>query len=558
MLQFSRWKTIAIALTVLVSVLFSLPNILSRGLQDVLAPYGMRPMTLGLDLQGGVNVLLEVDRKDMTAKLQQQLASDVRAALRDAKIAYGGIQRIAGGVSVKVTKPDDIERAKTVLQGLQQPLQGGVLSAGTPSNLFSLRESGGAFTLSLQDAGFAAKISAALTQSAQIFTNRINSLGTTEATIQQYGGDKIQIQYPGLDDTGKLLRLLSGTGKLTFQLVCEEQPSAASQQPPPDCEAYPEKDNVDAALAAKRANGGDAALTEVELKALPQMWVQTGTRATVDGADLNDAQPSFDQNNRPVVSFRFNQKGALRFGKLTAENVNKPFAIVLDSVVQSSPVINEPILGGAGQISGNFTVESTGELAIVLRSGALPAKWNVTQETLVGPSLGAESVRAGFLACLIGLIGVMLFMLIPYGLFGVFANVALLMNLLMLIAIMSFFGFTLTLPGIAGILLTLGMAVDSNVLIYERIREEWKNGRSALSAIEVGFKSALGTVLDANVTTLIAAVALFGVSSPGSPVQGFAVTLALGIFTTMLTAFTFTRLMVALWVHLRRPKEINL
>jgi protein-export membrane protein SecD len=276
----------------------------------------------------------------------------------------------------------------------------------------------------------------------------------------------------------------------------------------------------------------------------------------VDGADLNDAQPAFDQNNRPIVSFRFNQKGAVRFGKLTAENVGKPFAIILDDVVQSYPVINEPILGGAGQISGSFSVEETASLAIVLRSGALPAKLTIVEERTVGPSLGADSVRAGFVACAIGLVGVMAFMFLPYGFFGLVANLALLANLLLLIAAMSFFGFTLTLPGIAGILLTLGMAVDSNVLIYERIREEWRNGRTALSAIETGFKAALGTVLDANITTLIAAVVLFGIGS--GPVRGFAVTLAIGIFTTMFTAFTITRMIVALWVKRSRPKEIHL
>ena len=558
MLHFARWKTIAIFLTVALAALFTLPNILNSSQQQLVERYGLRPMTLGLDLQGGVNVLLEVDQKDMTTQLQKQLASDVRAALRDAKIAYGGIQRVGTGVSVKVTKPEQLEEARRILRTLIQPLQGNLLTGGTPINLYGLAEEADTFTFAVQDDGLAAKISSAIGQSIQIFTSRINGLGTTEASIQQYGGDKILIQYPGLDDTSKLLRLLQGTGKLYFQLVCEDQPTAANQNPPPDCDAFPNKEDVDAALAAKRAAGDTTPLTENEISALRQLWVQTGSRATVDGADLNDAQPSFDQSNRPVVTFRFNQKGAVRFGKLTADNVNKPFAIVLDGVVQSAPVINEPILGGSGQISGNFSVEETGELSIVLRSGALPAKFVVTQETLVGPSLGAESVRAGFLACVIGLIGVMIFMLLPYGLYGIFANIALLANLLMLIAIMSFFGFTLTLPGIAGILLTLGMAVDSNVLIYERIREEWKNGRSALSAIEVGFTAALGTVLDANITTLIAAVALFGVSSPGSPVQGFAVTLALGIFTTMFTAFSFTRLVVALWVQRARPKEINL
>jgi len=554
--HFSRWKTIAIFVVVALAALFSLPNVLTPDQQRALAPYGIRPMTLGLDLQGGVNVLLEVDRKDMTAQLQQQLASDVRSVLRDAKIGYGGIQRVGTGVTVKITKPEDFERAKTSLSGLLQPLQGNLLTGGATVNLYALTEEQGSFTFAVRDDGLNTRIGSAIRQSLTIFAKRINGLGTTEPVIQQQGTDRIVIQYPGLKDTKQLLDIISGTGKLSFQIVCEDQPTAANQNPPQDCVGYPNKDDFDRLLAEKKAANSAAAPTEDEIRKLPQMWVQTGTRATVDGADLTDAQPSFDQNNRPVVTFRFNQKGAVRFGKLTAENVNKPFAIVLDGVVQSAPVINEPILGGSGQISGNFTVEETGNLSIILRSGALPARFVVAEERTVGPSLGTESVKAGFIACMVGLVGVMIFMFIPYGFLGLVANIALLSNLLMLVALMSFFGFTLTLPGIAGILLTLGMAVDSNVLIYERIREEWKNGRSAMSAIDVGFKSALGTVLDANITTLIAAVVLFGIGS--GPIRGFAVTLAIGIFTTMFTAFTLTRLVVALWVHYRRPKEINL
>ncbi len=554
-MQFSRWKTIAIFVIVALAALFTVPNILTPAQQQMLAPYGFRPMTLGLDLQGGVNVLLEVDRKDMTTQLQQQLASDIRSALRDAKIGYSGIQRVGTGATVKITKPEDVEKARTSLTALVQPQQGGLLTGGVPINLYALSENQGSFTFAIEEKGLETRIGSAIRQSLGIFSNRINGLGTTEPVIQQQGTDRIVIQYPGLKDTRQLLDIISGTGKLSFQIVCEEQPSGPNQNPPQDCVGFPNKEDFDRLIAEKKA-AGSAAPTAEEIQALPQMWVQTGTRATVDGADLNDAQPSFDQNNRPVVTFRFNQKGAVRFGKLTAENVNKPFAIVLDGVVQSAPVINEPILGGTGQISGNFTVEETGKLSIILRSGALPARFVVAEERTVGPSLGTESVKAGFIACLVGLVGVMIFMFLPYGFFGLIANLALLANLLMLVALMSFFGFTLTLPGIAGILLTLGMAVDSNVLIYERIREEWKNGRSAMSAIDVGFKSALGTVLDANITTLIAAVVLFGIGS--GPIRGFAVTLAIGIFTTMFTAFTLTRLVVALWVHWRRPKEINL
>jgi protein-export membrane protein SecD len=256
------------------------------------------------------------------------------------------------------------------------------------------------------------------------------------------------------------------------------------------------------------------------------------------------------------VSFRFNTRGAERFAKLTRDNVGRPFAIVLDEKVVSYPNINEPILGGSGQISGNFTVQETNDLAVVLRSGALPAKLTIVEERTVGPSLGSDSIRAGLIASMIGLVLVLAFMIFGYGLFGIFANVALLINLLGLIALMSFFGFTLTLPGIAGIVLTMGMAVDSNVLIYERIREEWRNGRSAMSAIETGFKAALGTIWDANLTTLVAALALFGVGS--GPIRGFAVTLFIGIVTTMLTAFALTQFIVAIWVKYKRPREVPL
>ncbi|MBM3520374.1 MAG: protein translocase subunit SecD, partial [Alphaproteobacteria bacterium] len=317
------------------------------------------------------------------------------------------------------------------------------------------------------------------------------------------------------------------------QLVCDSQPAAEGQTPPPDCRALPMKDQPSQIL-----------------------WVQTSSRATVDGADLNDARAAFGQNNDPVVTFRFNTRGAERFARLTRENVGKPFAIILDDVVVSAPRINEPILGGSGQISGNFSTEETSDLAVVLRSGALPAKLTIVEERTVGPSLGSDSIRAGLIASVIGLAGVVAFMMLVYGIFGIFANLALFANLLMLMALMSVFGFTLTLPGIAGIVLTMGMAVDSNVLVYERIREEWRNGRTALNAIETGFRAALATILDANITTLIAGAVLFGIGS--GPVRGFAITLSIGILTTVFTAFTLTKLIVSWWVKATRPKEVPL
>jgi protein-export membrane protein SecD len=412
-------------------------------------------------------------------------------------------------------------------------LTGGLMSSGLAVNLFDLATDGEALSFTFSEQGLDAKVAVAIGQSLKIVENRINALGTSEPTIQQQGKDRIAIQLPGVQNPDQVKDVIGRTAKLTFQLLCQEQPTGANQNPSQECLALPVKDVPGQML-----------------------WVQTSSRATVDGADLTDAQPSFDQNNQSVVSFRFNQKGSLRFGKLTAENVGKPFAIILDNVVVSYPNINEPILGGSGQISGNFSTEEASNLAVVLRSGALPAKLTIVEERTVGPSLGSDSIRAGVFASIVGLIGVLLFTLFVYHLFGLFANVALIINLLMLIAIMSFFGFTLTLPGIAGIVLTMGMAVDSNVLVFERIREEWRNGRTALNAIETGFKAALATIIDANLTTLIAAVVLFGVGS--GPVRGFAITLSVGIITTVFTAFTMTRLIVAWWVRYARPKEVPL
>jgi protein-export membrane protein SecD len=554
MFHYPRWKIIAILASVLVAAILAMPNILPPTSKQYVADhYGLRPLTLGLDLQGGSNILMEIDHKDLIDKLQQQLSSDIRGTLRDAKVGYSGIAKIENGVTVRITKPEDLAKAKTELEKLLQPLDAGLFSTGSRINLYKLTSVDQQFTYNIDPPGLDAKVAAAIKTILKIMESRVNNSGTTEPIIQQQGKDRIVIQLPGLQNPERLKKLLEGTGKLTFQLVCAEQPSSTSALPPPDCKSLPLNEDVE---KIRKARPDGPPPTEAELKALPQMWVQTASRATVDGADLSDAQPSFGQSNEPLVTFTFNQKGSVRFGKLTQENIDKPFAIILDDIVMSAPVIRSAILGGTGQISGNFTIDQTNDLSITLRSGALPAKMTIVEERTVGPSLGADSINAGLVASLAGLIFVMAFIMLPYGFFGLIANLALLINLLMLIAIMSLFGFTLTLPGIAGIVLTLGMAVDSNVLIYERIREEWRNGRTAMGAIETGFKAALATVVDANVTTLIAAVVLFGVGS--GPIRGFAVTLGVGILTTMFTAFTMTRFFVAVWVNRNRPKEINL
>ena len=533
MLNITRWRVIAILASIVLAAILALPNVLPDDLQAKLREWNLRPVTLGLDLQGGSNVLLEVDRPDLLDKLSRQLSSDVRNTMRDAKIGYSGLTRADNEVRVRITKPEDVDRAETELRKLLNPLESGMFGAGGAVNLFDLSRDGQQFTFSFSPQGLDAKIALAVSQSLKIVENRVNALGTSEPVIQQQGKDRIVVQLPGIQNPDQVKDVIGRTAKLTFQLLCEAQPATQNQNPPPECQSFPLKDDPNR-----------------------NMWVQSSSRATVDGGDLVDARGAFDQNNNPVVSFRFNTKGAERFAKLTRDNVGRPFAIILDEKVVSYPNINEPILGGAGQISGNFTVQETNDLAVVLRSGALPAKLTIVEERTVGPSLGSDSIRAGVIASMIGLVLVLGFMIFGYGLFGLFANVALLVNLLALIALMSFFGFTLTLPGIAGIVLTMGMAVDANVLIYERIREEWRNGRSALSAIETGFKAALGTIWDANLTTLVAALALFGVGS--GPIRGFAVTLFIGIVTTMFTAFALTQLIVAIWVKWKRPREVPL
>jgi protein-export membrane protein SecD len=533
MMHFARWKVFSIIGAVLVAIVLASPNVLPKSAQDLLRPYGLRPVTLGLDLQGGINILLEIDRADLKVRLTDQIVGDIRAALREAKIGYNGINRFDNGVRVRITKPEDVDKAQVELKKLAQPLDGGLFGATATPSLFDVALQDQQFTFTFSEQGIDTKVASAVGQSLKIVEKRVNPDGVVEATIQQQGKDRIVVQLPGVQDSQEIKRRLDQTAKLTFQLVCEAQPTADGQTPPPECKALKLKESPDKSL-----------------------WVQTSSRATVDGADLVDARGAFDQQNQPVVSFRFNTKGAERFAKLTRDNVGKPFAIVLDDIVVSYPRINEPILGGSGQISGNFTVQESNDLAIVLRSGALPAKLSIVEERTVGPSLGSDSIKAGFNASIIGLVLVMIFMVVAYGLFGFFANLALLVNLVLLLAVMSFVGFTMTLPGIAGIVLTMGMAVDSNVIIFERMREEWRHGRSALSSIETGFKSAFATIFDSNFTAFIAAVVLFGVGS--GPVRGFAITHAIGILSTVFTAYTVTQLIVSVWVRWAKPKEVPL
>jgi preprotein translocase subunit SecD len=370
-------------------------------------------------------------------------------------------------------------------------------------------------------------------QSVEIIGKRVNQLGLVEPSIQRQGNDRILVQVPGLGDPQQLLDILGKTAKLTFRLVDSSMPAdqALQGRPPPESEV----------VYGSRAEGREPYLLE--------------KRIIVSGEELTDAQPGFDQRtNEPIVTFKFNSSGARKFAQVTQENVGRPFAIVLDDEVISAPVIREPILGGSGQISGNFTVESANNLAILLRAGALPAKLTVIEQRVVGAGLGQDSIEKGKMASYFGATLVIIFMIVTYGTFGVFASIAVAINVGMIFGILSLLNATLTLPGIIGIVLTIGIAVDSNVLIYERIREEVRTGRTPITAIDAGFTRALATILDSNITTFIAAAVLFFFGS--GPVRGFAVTLGIGIITTVFTAFTLTRLIVAWWVRWSRPRQL--
>ena len=533
MLYFSRWKTILIWLSVFLGIVFAAPNLVSTSTLDALPDWmPKRQMTLGLDLQGGSHILLRIEREDIVKDRLETARDDIRRLLRDESIGYTGLSGTGRSVQVRIRDDKQVELAKETLSTLTEPLSSGLLGGGVISELELTEPEPGLLKYTLTESGLDYRVASALTQSIEVVSRRVNELGTTEPVIQRQGDDRILVQVPGLEDPQRLKDILGQTAKLTFRMVDQSMP------------------------AQEALDGRPPAGTRVMFSADdPPVPYIIEDRVIVSGENLVDAQATFDQRtSEPVVSFRFDTKGATRFGQATQQNVGRLFAIILDDKVISAPVIREPILGGSGQISGNFTVQSANDLAVLLRAGALPATLTIIEERTVGPGLGQDSIDAGKLAAMIGSVLVLIFMVAIYGFLGIIANIALVVNVAIIIALLSTLGATLTLPGIAGIVLTIGMAVDSNVLIYERIREERANGRSVIQAIDAGFTRALATIIDANVTTLIAAVILFYLGT--GPVRGFAVTLALGIVTTVFTAFTFTRWMVAEWVRRRRPKEL--
>ena len=530
MLDFPRWKIWAIALTVLAGFVFAAPNFLSEEQAASLPGWApSRQLNLGLDLRGGSHILLEADAADVRKARIETLEDIVRAELRQANggaIGYMDLSTRGGQISFTVRNPGDIDRAMEAMRGVSRPV--GQLSAQRDLDV-SLMD-GNRVVVRPTEAGVAAETDAAMGQAVEVIRRRIDEMGTREPNIIRQGATRIVVQVPGLQDPEALKALLGKTAKLEFKLVdVDADPAEAAQgRAPAGSQVLPNADG--GVLVVKR-------------------------RALITGDQLIDSQPTF-QDGQAVVSFRFDSVGGKRFARATQENVGKPFAIVLDGQVISSPRINEPILGGSGIISGNFTTASANELSILLRSGKLPVALQVIEERTVGPDLGADSIRAGAIASVLATLLVAVFMVMTYGRFGFYSVFALIVNAVLIFGVMSLLGATLTLPGIAGFVLTIGAAVDANVLINERIREELRKGRAVVQSVETGFIEASRTIFDANVTNVIAAAIMFWLGS--GPIKGFAIVLMIGIVTSVFTAVTVTRLMVMLWLRRTRPQTLVL
>ena len=486
-------------------------------------------VNLGLDLRGGAHLLAEVQVEDVYASRMEASWPEIRDALRPERATIGTIRLQPSApdeLRVRIGEPAGMQRALQVVRGLAQPVQ---TLTGVGANDIEARAEGDVIVVTLSDEEKLASDERTVQQSLEIVRRRIDEVGTREPTIQRQGAQRILIQVPGIGSAAELKEIIGTTAQLTFNPVVNR--------------------TSDENAAPGIGNKLTPSLDE------PGLFYVIESAPVVTGEDLVDAQPSFDQNGNPAVNFRFNTSGARRFGDYTADNIGSPFAIVLDDEVVSAPVIQSHIPGGSGIITGNFTVEESTNLAVLLRAGALPAELTFLEERTIGPELGQDSIDAGKVATMVAFAAVLAFMGLSYGLFGLFANVALIINIGLIFGLLSLIGATLTLPGIAGIVLTVGMAVDANVLVFERIREELKSARGPARAIELGYEKALSAILDANITTFITATILFAMGS--GPVRGFAITLGLGILTSVFTAIFVTRLMVVMWFERRRPKTIE-
>jgi preprotein translocase subunit SecD len=536
MLQIPTWSRVLTALILIAGLFIALPNALPGWVVAKMPSFLPRDtVTLGLDLQGGSYLLLEVGMDQVQKDRLEQLTGDIRAGLRKARIGYADLTTTQGSVSVRILDKDRFDEAQTILKTLDPPTSGAVLSVG--ARAYEMTQPGNdTVVLTMADAYKTQLQTETVRQSIEVVRKRIDALGTREPTIEQQGDDRILVQVPGLSDPKRLLDLLGKTAKMTFQLVDESA-------------------NVAQAMKGMVPIGSELLFEDNPQKGGPPIPMVVERHIMVAGDRLTNAQQDFSsQSGQPVVRFNFDTIGARQFGDATKENVGRHFAIVLDNKVIEAPVIRDAILGGSGEIEGGFTAQSANDLAVLLRAGALPAPLKVLEVRTVGAELGADSIVAGKYSALAGLVLVALFMVARYGLFGLFADVALTLNMVLLMAALTLFGATLTLPGIAGIVLTMGMAVDANVLIYERIREEQRNGRSMLASIDQGFQRARATIFDANMTHLIASLILFELGS--GPVRGFAVTLGVGIITSFFTAVMVTRLIVVLWLKVARPRRL--
>ena len=515
MIQIARWKIFLILVVCIYGFAYSSPNFVGgpthQWMKESLPDWApKKTVNLGLDLRGGAHLLYEVDLDAVFKERAATFSEDFNLYLTENDIAKSDIRVIERGVSITLEDSSDAQEVKKMIR------------KADPNLILSTDTLGATLTVTMDDTYVTRIQDQTISQVIEVVRRRIDLMGTTEPVIQRQGLNRVVIQVPGADS--KQLRDLVGqTAKLGFHLAGNE----GKRRPMELSLAY-----------------ADAPMRKINVK----------RHAIVAGEMLDNAQPSFNQSGQPVVSFRLNAVGARKFCNVTRKHVGKPFAIVLDGKVISAPVINEAICGGQGQISGGFDVQEAAELALLLRAGALPADLSVVEERSVGPSLGADSVAAGKIASLIGLSLVLVFMFISYGLFGIMANVALVVNIALILALLSSLQATLTLPGIAGIVLTVGMAVDANVLIFERIREEIAGGRSALSAIDAGYSRAMSTIIDSNLTTLIAAAILFSFGT--GPIKGFSVTLGVGILTSFFSAIFVTRLLVVLWIKKANPKTV--
>jgi protein-export membrane protein SecD len=536
MLQVSNWTKLLVALILLGGILISLPNALPESVRAKFPSWlPHNTVSLGLDLQGGSYILLEVQLDPVFKDQMDSTVGEIRRTLRKAHIGFTDLSDDGGKIAVRVLDQAQYDQAVAAIKELN-PLTGGSVLAAGARQYDMTQTDGGRIQLAMTDAYKLRKKKETVAQSIEVVRKRIDELGTKEPSIEQQGEDRIVVQVPGLQDPTQLINILKTTAKMTFQMVDENADVAAA-----------ERGDVPIGDVLLPQDSGDP-----NIKA-PPLVVER--RVRVAGDHLTDAQWANDTRaGGVVVTFKFDTVGAKQFGDVTRENVGRRFAVVLDNKVITAPSIREPILGGAGQIEGHYTIQSANALAVLLRAGALPAPLKPIEMRTVGAELGADQILAGRNAAIAGLLCVVIFMVLRYGLFGIFADVALVFNVIILLAVLTLFGATLTLPGIAGIVLTMGMAVDANVLIFERMREEHRNGRGMLASIDSGEQRAIATIIDANATHLIAALILFELGS--GPVRGFAVTLGIGIITSFFTAVMVTRLIVIAWLHIAKPKKL--